>query len=383
MAANDVAIYTPPAAVLYERRQEVTGGAERQMTLLARQLVAAGLDVAHIVLPVADPDPSIPDSLTLVERELVTTKRGPFVRASQMRKLWSALAEADADVYVFRLGLPALGVAALFCAIHRRRLVFSSSIDLDFTFGFYSGRRLELEIYKFGVRRADAVVVQSGSQGELARRAFPGLRRLVEIPSFATPAPAASLTPEAFLWVGRLDRYKQPLRYLELAEAVPEAQFRMIARRLDPQRSGGAPGGEGPDPGLEREALARAAELPNVELVEQRPHAEAMALVDRAVAIVSTGVAEGMPNLFLEAWARGVPVLSFEFDPDGRIAERGLGVAADGSTQRFHDAARRMWAERNDRAKLADRVRGYVDATHGLEAVTGRWMALIDDLRAA
>ena len=52
MPRNDVAIYTPTATVLYERQPEVTGGAERQTTLLAAALARAGLRVAHIVLPV-------------------------------------------------------------------------------------------------------------------------------------------------------------------------------------------------------------------------------------------------------------------------------------------------------------------------------------------
>jgi glycosyltransferase involved in cell wall biosynthesis len=376
---NDVAIYAPAAACLYERRPQVTGGAERQTTMLASGLARAGLRVAHIVLPVEDPDPGLDERLTLVQRQLVTTRRDPRARAAQLRRVWSALAEADAGTYVFRSGLPALGITALFRRARGRRLIFASSIDLDFTLELYAGRRPELELYKFGVRNADAVVVQSRRQEELARQAFPRLSRVVEIPSFAQPAALSTAAPEAFFWVGRLDRYKQPLRYVELAESMPDARFWMVARRLDPERSGGSPG-TSDDAALEQEVLQRAARLPNLELLEQRPHAEAMELVDRSVAVVNTGRAEGMPNLFLEAWARGIPVLSYEFDPDSRIAREGLGVSAEGSLERFRAGARRLWEERGDRSQLARRVRDHVESTHGLEAVTRRWQRLIADL---
>jgi glycosyltransferase involved in cell wall biosynthesis len=153
----------------------------------------------------------------------------------------------------------------------------------------------------------------------------------------------------------------------------------MVARRLDPERSGGSPG-TSDDAALEREVLERAARLPNLELLEQRPHAAAMELVDRSVAVVNTGRAEGMPNLFLEAWARGVPVLSYEFDPDSRIAREGLGVSAEGSFERLRAGARRLWEERGDRSELARRVRDYLQSTHGLEAVTRRWQQLIADV---
>jgi glycosyltransferase involved in cell wall biosynthesis len=379
MPSNDVAIFAPAAACLYERRPEVTGGAERQATLLARGLAMEGLSVAHIVLPVRDPVPDLPEGLRLVQRDLGFGGRGLGARGRQLARVWSALREADAGAYVFRSGIPALGVGALFCRTHRRRLVFAGSNDLDFTFEFYEGRRPELELYKFGARNAAAIVVQNGRQAELARKEFPGVGRIVEIPSFAESAAVASEDPSAFLWVGRLDRYKQPLRYIALAEALPEAHFWMVARRLDPGRSGGSPGAED-DPAFERESLERAQALPNLELLEQRPHVEAMELVRRSIAVVNTGAAEGMPNLFLEAWARGVPVLSYEFDPDGRIAANGLGEVAGGSPAAFRAAAKDLWERRSDRAEVASRTRAYLEATHGVGVIAGRWKALIAEL---
>jgi glycosyltransferase involved in cell wall biosynthesis len=373
---TDVAIYAPAAACLYERQPEVTGGAERQTTLLARGLAGRGLRVAHVVLPVEDPDPALAESVTLVERPLVATGRGPLTRVRQLRRVWSALAEADARVYVFRSGVSAIGIGALFCRARRRRLIFAASNDLDFTFDFFAGRRPELAMYRFGAGRADAIVVQNRRQLELARTTFPRVPATVEVPSFAETAPLSSAPPQAFLWVGRLDRFKQPLRYLELAEATPEARFWMVIRRLDPERSGGVPGGSA-DHDLEAEALERARALPNLEILEQRPHDEAMKLVEQSIAVVNTGAAEGMPNLFLEAWARGVPVLSFEFDPDGRIAKHGLGIAAAGSVEDFHAGARRLWDRRGDRAELAERARGYIESTHGVAAVASRWHDLI------
>ncbi|MDQ3728861.1 MAG: glycosyltransferase family 4 protein [Actinomycetota bacterium] len=366
MPRHDVAIYAPFAARLYERRPSVTGGAERQTTLLAAGLARLGLRVAHIVLPVEVPG-GLPPGVRLVERQpFGAGKRGG--RAREMARIWRALAEADADTYVFRSGLPALGINALFCRLRDRQLVFSSANNLDFTFSFLREKRPELEMYRFGVRRADAVAVQSGDQAQLARTAFPTVERVVEIPSFAEPAAAAEAPGEAFLWAGRLDEYKQPVRYLELAERLPESRFWMVPKFLHER------------PTLADEVRERAARLPNLEVLDPRPHAEAMRLVERSVAIVNTGAAEGMPNFFLEAWARGVPVLSFEFDPDGRIEGRGLGISASGSWERFEDGARELWRSRASRSNVSSRVRGYVEEVHGLDAVSTRWRELLESL---
>ena len=88
-----------------------------------------------------------------------------------------------------------------------------------------------------------------------------------------------------------------------------------------------------------------------------------------------------MPNLFLEAWACGVPVLSYEFDPDGRIGRDGLGVAAAGSAARFVEGARALWGARANRDDLSDRVRAHLAERHGVEAVSARWAGLLAELQ--
>lgn len=368
---NDVAIYTPDAAPLYEQQQGVTGGAERQTALLAAGLARRGLSVAHIVLPLEAPrDPPEP-TLSVLQRAPLATHRRFLGHPLELTRIWRALETADAETYVFRTGVAALGATALFCRIRGRGLIFSAASNLDFTFAFYEGKRPQLRAYKFGVRRADAVVVQSDEQLALAEHAFPDLRRVVEIPSFAEPAAPSAHSPEAFLWTGRLDHFKQPLRYVRLAEELPEARFWMIPKFVHE------------DPPLAGEVRERAARLPNLELLEARPHAELMRLIERSVAIVNTGAAEGMPNLFLEAWTRGVPVASFEFDPDGRIGSGGLGVAADGTWARFREGAGDLWRRRGDRSELSERVRTYVASVHGLEAVTERWVDVIADVTGA
>jgi glycosyltransferase involved in cell wall biosynthesis len=256
------------------------------------------------------------------------------------------------------------------------------SNDLDLTLEFFRDRRPERALYEYGVRHADAVVVQSRRQVELADRTFPTVTRVLEIPSFAATPELSSAPPEAFLWAGRLDRYKQPERYIELAEAMPDAHFWMIARRSEPERGSGSPGAND-ESTFEEEVRARAQRVPNLEVLEARPHADAMKLLERSVAIVNTGKAEGMPNLFLEAWSRGIPVLSYEFDPDSRIERGGLGEVAHGSSAHFVQGARRLWEGRNDRLSLSRRLRAHVMSHHSAEAVTSRWETLVAELRAA
>jgi glycosyltransferase involved in cell wall biosynthesis len=374
---NDVAIYLPATAGLYDRRLRRASGAERQMTLLARALAEAGYRVAQIVYPVADPIPLPNPRLTLVERRGHQIGDQRFVGAvREAIETWRALSLADAKVVVVRKRSAALGVAALFCRLRRRRLIFSSANDYEFLHDHFADGLPRRVLYSFGVRLADAVIVQSEGQLMLARRAYPRLRRLVHIPSFAEGAPPSSpeqREPSGFLWIGRVVDYKRPLRYVKLARALPEARFLMIPV-LDPSE---------PDSPLLPEVRSAPRDNPNLRVRDPLAHADTMDLIGSAVAVVNTSRFEGMPNVFLEAWARGVPVLTLEADPDGVVGRHGLGVAAEGSWERFLAGARELWEGRAERDELSRRTRAYIQSVHSYESVGGRWRELIEKITGA
>ncbi|MEA2126929.1 MAG: hypothetical protein QOI80_3711, partial [Solirubrobacteraceae bacterium] len=223
-------------------------------------------------------------------------------------------------------------------------------------------------LFRAGLRATDAVVVQSADQVGLARSRFPRLDP-IQINSFVEPAPPSDAPGEAFLWVSRLVDYKRPLLYADLAAAVPEARFWMIAiETLDDAYASTL-----------AELRRRAAALPNLELLDQRAHAELQALIGRAIAMVNTSSFEGMPNTWLEGWARGVPALTLSFDPDGRIAAHALGVAAAGDWEAFVAATRRLWERRADRDGRSGTVRAYVEDAHGT-SVAAAWAELVERL---
>jgi len=367
---HDVAIYSPLAAGLFDRAtQRASGGAELQTALLAAELARRGLRVALVVFPVREPIPPDQPGLTILQRA-PHAGRGTAAQAREAANMWRAMQRADAAVYVVRTGTPAVGLAAAFCAGRRRAFVFSSAGTNDFTFEDFADTPRRLRLYQTGVRAADAVVVQTIEQVELARAAFPDVRRVVEIPSFVEPPGSDTVEPEAFVWIARLVPHKRPFEYVELARELPDARFRMVA----------VPGADTP-PSMPAELRAATASVPNLELLEPLPHSETARLIGRAVASVSTSEYEGMPNVFLEAWARGVPALSLRVDPDGRIAEHGLGVAAGGSWDAFVAGACELWDQRRQRTLLSERTRHYIDRFHSRESVGRRWEALLLETR--
>jgi glycosyltransferase involved in cell wall biosynthesis len=155
--------------------------------------------------------------------------------------------------------------------------------------------------------------------------------------------------------------YKRPLALLELARAMPEAAFRMVCVPVAGHEV------------LAEQVYAEARSVPNVDVLAPLPRRRLLELKGQAVAVVNTSDFEGMPNTFLEGWARGVPALALTHDPDGVIEKHGLGAFAGGSFETFVKAAQDLWAHRDRQSEVARRCRNYVAVHHGADVVVAKW----------
>ena len=149
---------------------------------------------------------------------------------------------------------------------------------------------------------------------------------------------------------------------MELAKALPDISFRMVGVP--------SPG----EPELAEEVKSAADGVDNLELLAPRPRSNLMALIDDAVAVVNTADFEGMPNIFLEGWARGIPALALTHDPGGVIENHRIGEFARGSFETLTVAAERLWLERAKSAELSERCRRYVVDNHSADAIAAHWM---------
>jgi glycosyltransferase involved in cell wall biosynthesis len=337
------------------------GGAETQILAVARGLADAGLRVAVLVVGERSRLPRRTGGVEVLAQASAPAMRGVggFLHDLHM---FRSLVRSPARVVVQRNAGRSVAVAALAARLRRASFVYSSANVVDFDLGSLD-RPYNVRPYEWAVRTAAQVVVQTDEQAELCRSRFG--RDPVVIRSIAERAEPRSAAPEAFLWIGRAAHYKRLDVYLDLAAALPEARFQVIAVGVEDQPEIAA-------------RLARAREeLPNLAVLDPRPRAELGALIDRAVAVVNTSEYEGMPNVFLECWSRGVPGLAFSHDPDGVVAAHGLGAFAAGSSERLVELAREQWESRGDQREVAARCIEYVRRHHDPGVVVQAWRGVM------
>ena len=355
-----------------DARIPIMGGAELQQSILARALARAGYRVSMICADFGQPQDALLDGVTV--RKSCRPEAGvPLLRFlwPRLTSMWRAMRAVGADVYYQRCSDMLTAVVAEFCRRHRRRSIFASASNLDFVPGAQPIRlRRDRWLFERGLARVDRIVVQNDAQ---QKDCFANYRRQsICIPSCYEPpaAGAARAAGDTVLWVGsmRAQDYKRPELFLEIARRLPRRRFVMI---------GGAGALAASSPAFER-ARRAAQTLANVEFTGYLPLERVEPYVDRARVLVNTSRHEGMPNTFLQAWARGVPSVAF-FDSGARLdgaplypVVASVAQAAEEVERLFEDPAR--WRE------LSARCREHFERTHSTRAVLVRYDALLREL---
>ena len=346
---------------------EQVGGAEVQQTILARLFAAHGYPVSMICLDYGQPDRTVIDGVT-VHKAFRPDAGVPVLRFlhPRMTSMWRALAEADADIYYCRAAGMTPSVVAQFCRRRGKRSIYAGASDMDFApdAGGQIRRARDLWLYRRGLAWVDRIVAQNEAQ-RASCRATHGRDALVIPSCYEPPAAAGRALPaaERVLWVGTVRSGKRPGLFLQLAACLPHRRFVMV----------GGPGrGEA---SLFERTRREAQRLPNVEFTGFLPLAQVEGRFDAARVFVNTSEFEGLPNTFLQAWARGVPtVATVEVDNPGHRRFHAVEEGARAVEALFQEPE--LWQS------ASRRCRAHFERTHSGAETLERYGRLFDELAA-
>ena len=297
------------------------GGAEKQQAIIGRELAKRGYMVSFVTLDHGQDNEMEIDGMRIIKA--YDQNAGiPVLRFLYPRliNLWRAMRRYDADIYYQRTRDSITGIVAAFCRCYRRKFVFAIAHDYDCVIDpphSYSSAWHERVLYCYGLRRADLIIAQTVTQQRLLRESF-GVSSTVisncalnhaRCPGGADAAASARGT--RLLWVGAFKPTKRLELLLDIAEQHQDLQFDVV-------------GDSNSESDYVQHLRSRAKSIPNVHLHGMVPHAQVQQFYQRTTALICTSQAEGFPNIFLEAWSHGLPVVSL-VDPDNLIVEKGLG----------------------------------------------------------
>ena len=345
------------------------GGAELQQTLLAKALVAQGYDVSMVVADHGQPDGAAWDGIKTYKAYRPGAGL-PVLRFIHPRwtGVWAAMKRARADIYYASCAGALIGQVALFARLNGAKVVFrvASNSDCDpgsLLIRYWRDKRL----YRYGLRRADVVLAQTPEQQQALLKNF---RRDSRVVPSMTEANGRRLDFAArdisVLWVGNIRALKRPELLLEAARKLPHLAFHIIG---------------GPVAGHEsvyESVRAAALQVPNVQFHGPVPYHAVGQFYERARVFVGTSEIEGFPNTYLQAWARGTPVVAF-LDPEQLIARNGMGRAVT-SVAQMCEAIATLSGDAHAWENASQRSRDYMDNRFNATRMTAPYIQALSNL---
>lgn len=345
------------------------GGAELQQTLLAKALAAHGYKVSMVVGDYGQPDGAVWDGIKTYKAYRPNAGL-PVLRFIHPRwtSLWAAMRRARADIYYTSCAGALLGQVVLFARLHGARVIFriASNSDCDPASLLIRYSR-DKRLYRYGLRRANLVLAQTPEQQQALLQNFRRESRVV--PSMTESQGRRQGFAERdipVLWVGNFRPLKRPQLLLEAARKLPRLTFHIIGGRM---------------PGYEsfyEEVRSQALELPNVRFHGSVPYHDVGEFYERARVFVGTSEVEGFPNTYLQAWARGTPVVAF-LDPEQLIARHGMGRAI-ASVHELCEAIATMTDDPRAWETASQRSREYMDNRFNATRMTAPYIQAMSDV---
>ncbi len=202
-------------------------------------------------------------------------------------------------------------------------------------------------VYPYLLRKADLVLVQHEGQKNILQTRHIKSTVLLNVFDKERIPDLPTRIPKNFVFVGALDKRKGFVEFFELVKKAPLHSFVVIGHTRDKKSS---------------QIYNQLKSFDNVALLGDLNHYDTLCQIANSKGMISTSLMEGFPNIFIEAWSLGIPVLSLNVDPGDVIKREALGKVANGKIEILLDAMNNI----NITDEFANKAKAYVEHNHVL-----------------
>ncbi|MBN2259974.1 MAG: glycosyltransferase family 4 protein [Clostridiales bacterium] len=339
------------------------GGAEVEQVILGKQLNKLGHKVSFITYKHSKNKIENKDGIQIIST--YSREKAQEIDFIQKYKLiFSALKRTGADLYFHEAG--STGILPLFCSLHKKKFIHRIASDATVLSkslaGNYSFKNNLFDIIE--MKSADAVISQSKFQQKILFERFKIQSILIKNGLLLPKVISNEHVPSKILWIGSLSLIKNPIIFLELAKAIPQAKFEMI-------------GGRGYPPYLFDKIEIEAKKVANLKFHGFIPHTMVNNYFRDASIFVNTSTTEGFPNTFIEAWGHKIPIVSLNIDPDKVIQNKKLGYKS-GTFKKLVSDVTALIENEKLRRTMGENARSYVEKEHDIKQIAKMYMHVFE-----
>ena len=344
------------------------GGAEIQFKTIGEALSSMDCQVDFIVGDYGQEKIKKYGAIRVFQTSFRYLGGGKYYLPIDWVKFLILLNRVDADVYFLKIPKDLTLPLGLYCRFKGKKLVYVGQSDKDVNITLLSKlqNRLAVYLYRLGLFFVDYALAQTAVQAS-GFNSF-GIRSEVVRNIITLPDYHFSSSQSLYvLWVGNDTDNKQPDLFCKLARNYPQYNFTMIMATE-----------KGSASDIKYRGLSEKVE--NFKYLGFVPFEKIAPYFAHASVLVSTSLREGFPNVFLQAWQYGVPVVSLHVDPDGVIEKYGLGRYVAGDYDHLCGAVDEFMSDSNLCIKVGESAKKYVRRTHSVEVVVNQYRCIIEKL---
>jgi glycosyltransferase involved in cell wall biosynthesis len=352
------------------------GGGELQVALLAKALALKGHDVVIV-------NPSATESFVTAEGvRLINIPdwnkgfRGFRLFKYRIPALKKVLTEEKADYYYVRMRSYMHLIPYLVSKKLKSKFIVAIACDLD-TLSFWEKFKHEYIpkfnliqfltlsvpndfVFNYLLRKSDHITIQHRGQELNSNTAKPRTTLYPNIFNFSDIAQVKRSPGDYFIHVGSLTVLKGSVNLLQLVKKIDKKNKIVIVGKPKDRRS--------------EKIYKELGKFENVTLKGAVDHRQTIEIIANAKALISTSNFEGFPNIFLEAWATGVPVISLKVNPGNVIKKHRLGIYCEGDLEKMKTSIESNATDCIDGNNLTS----YVYEYHDFHTAADRFLNLIN-----
>jgi len=355
-----VAFVTPKAYPLFNPQVEaVFGGAEVDVYFLATELAKdQGFEVSCVVADYGQAAMETREGVRLIKS--LDFNQNPITGA---KKIWDALDKTNADIYFIKTASPGVPLVAWFCKKHNKHFVYRTAHVRECDGSWLGEHPVWGRAFKWSLRNARLIFAQNKIDATKLKETI-GVSSIV-IPNGHRNPRLDQRPRETILWVARSAEFKQPMKFLDLAQAFPDELFTMICQKATDDR-------------LHDQIKQRASNLKNVEFIPRVPFHQMDDYFQKAKLFVNTSDAEGFPNTFIQAARCATPILSLKVNPDNFLNRHQCGQCADGNEKIFHQMLKDL-LNPNTAQPLGQNALAYVKENHDIRIIVRQYIEIFKE----
>jgi glycosyltransferase involved in cell wall biosynthesis len=283
--------------------------------------------------------------------------------------LWKKLKQISPDIIYQNIGTSFAGVAAYYAKRYRRKMVLHIASDNDIELFQLNQRKplkaiipyIEKKVFDYAVYNANKLIAQTHLQQDIILQNYG--RAIDAVVHNFQPLPLEPIHkqgPVKIVWVANFKPLKQPELFIRLADDISKmniaAKFIMVGQ---PASSAN----------WQRQLEQRIGEVRQLSYFGGQTVEEVNMLLAESHIMVNTSLYEGFSNTFIQAWMRGVPVVSLNSNPEGLLDRKQMGCISGSYEQLCRDV---LCLIRDDglRSDMGNKAKNYARRYFSMENVS-------------